>query len=53
MPMVQQRTSFDRRDAVSLMVMLLSAAASIVYWCGFAGMAADTYNVFPDALNRY
>lgn len=48
-----QIRTFDRRDALSLAVMLISTAASIVYWFFLAGQAAYTYNAFPDALYRY
>ena len=48
-----QIRTFDRRDALSLTVMLISTAASIVYWFFLAGQAAYTYNAFPDALHRY
>lgn len=48
-----QIRTFDRRDALSLTIMLISIAASIVYWFFFAGQAAYTYNAFPDALYRY
>ena len=47
-----QIRTFDRRDALSLAVMLISTAASIVYWFFFAGQAAYTYNAFPDAYRR-
>ncbi|MGN0070319.1 MAG: hypothetical protein ACI361_00595 [Atopobiaceae bacterium] len=48
-----QKSTFDRRDIVSLVLMLLLIAAAIVYWCCFAGQAGVTYNAFPDALYRY
>lgn len=48
-----QKSTFDRRDIVSLALMLLLIAASIVYWCCFADQAGVTYNAFPDALYRY
>lgn len=48
-----QIRTFDRRDALSLTVMLISTAASIVYWFFFADQAAYTYNAFPDVLYRH